>query len=825
MRNQVLRITGALVSLSLAAIWFRGEGAKPVAARQAGKRDSPRSPVAARPRILDTPSRMPIVFEANRGQTDERVKFLSRGRGYSLFLTRAEAVLVLQGTKAKSGISNEASAGSPAHHSFLNPTALRPVPGFFKPPAAEPDSAPFGEQLKGGSALSGPSRAPESRTPAVLRMRLAGANPAVQVSGVEELPGKSNYFIGNDPKKWRTNVPNYAQVAYKNVYPGVDLIYYGNQLQLEYDFVVAPGADPNAIKLSFQGARRIRMDEGSGDLVLDVGEGEIRLRRPAIYQTDFDVRRSITRNALPSPNPKPLTFVEGHYVLRDSKLETRNSKSEKPQSKIRNPKSKIEVGFELAAYDRARPLIIDPALVYSTYLGGTQYEIGFSIAVDSAGSAYITGITDSADFPTSDPWQAANGGGADAFVTKLDPTGSALVYSTYLGGSADDVGYSIAVDGLGNAYLTGYTCSNDFPTANPLQPDFAGGPCHILGGDAFVAKLNPTGSLLYSTYFGGSDDDSGIGIAVDASGSAYVTGVTLSTDMPTANAFQLAYGGGKIYGDAFVAKLTPTGSALVYSTYLGGSRDERGIRIAVDAFGSAYVIGSTLSTDFPTRNALQPVYGGGTLVGDAFVTKLSPTGTELVYSTYLGGSDEDEGLGIAVDSAGNAYLTGDTHSSDFPTASPFQADNAGGDDAFIAKLAPSGESLIYSTYLGGSNDDHGIGIAVDTAGSVYLTGWTQSSDFPTANPWQPNYGGGSCGSAYLCRDAFVARFDQAGSALLYSSYLGGSADDVGVAIAIDAPGNAYVTGLTTSTDFPTVNPFQPENGGGDGDAFVTKIGP
>ncbi len=615
-------------------------------------------------------------------------------------------------------------------------------------------------------------------------MTLAGANPKATVTGLDELPGKSNYFIGNDPAKWRTNVPTYAKVKYQNVYRGIDLVYYGNPQQLEYDFVVAPGADPKAISLdvaairsSLDGGRTapLRID-ANGDLVIPAGEDEVRLHKPVVYQA------AVNQGAEGSARH----FVDGHYVV----------------------KGRNRVSFEVASYDPGKTLVIDPVLVYSTYVGGSNYDQGEGIAVDSAGNAYVTGYTASPDFPTANPLQTVSGGNGDVFVAKLNPAGSALVYSTYLGGSNGEDARGIAVDSAGNAYVTGYTSSTDFPTAKPLQPTSD-------GDDAFVAKLNPTGSaLLYSTYLGGNNTDVGNGIAVDSEQNAYVTGYTYSSDFPTAHPLQSVYGGNP---DVFVAKLNPTGSVLLYSTYLGGSDYDLGFGIAVDSAGNAYVTGGTLSSNFPTANPLQTFSSGGRV----FVAKLNPTGSALLYSSYLGGS---LARGIAVDSGGNAYVTGYTTSPYFPTVNPLQAVYGGGvnyGDAFVTKLNPAGSALVYSTYLGGSGEEQGFGIAVDSSGNAYVTGYTTSTNFPTANPLQPVSGGGN---GFLNGDAFVSKLNPGGSALVYSTYLGGSGDDEGYGIAADSAGNAYATGYTTSTDFPSADPLQPFFGGVQ-DAFVTKIGP
>ena len=552
----------------------------------------------------------------------------------------------------------------------------------------------------------------ERATQAVLRIRFVGANPKTRVQGQEELPGKANYFIGNAPTKWRTKVPTYAKVRYDDLYPGVDLIYYGTQRQLEYDVVVRPGADPNRIIFGIQGADDLEVD-AQGDLVLHTAAGQIRQHKPFVYQEVDGVRKEIP----------------GGYVLRDTH----------------------QVGFRVTAYDPSLPLIIDPLLVYSTYLGGANNDNASAVAVDAAGNAYVTGITASAtNFPTTaGAFQTTLGGGSDAFVTKLNPTGTALIYSTFLGGSDFDTGVGIAVDASGNAYVTGSTASTNFPTtAGAFQTTLAGPGGGSLT-DAFVTKLNPTGTaLVYSTYLGGRDFDNGEEVAVDAAGNAYVTGRTSSTDFPTTvAAFQTTSAGG---GDAFVTKLNSTGSALVYSTFLGGAESsDGGFGIAVDALGNAYVTGLTNSTDFPTTaGAFQTTSSGGT---DAFVTKLNPAGSALVYSTFLGGSSFDQGSGIAVDASGDAYVTGRTFSTDFPTTEDgFQTTFGGARDAFVTKLNPTGSALVYSSYLGGSSLDQGSGIAVDARANAYVTGVTLSTDFPTTgDAFQTTLGGST--------DAFVAK--------------------------------------------------------------------
>ncbi|HEY3132394.1 MAG TPA: SBBP repeat-containing protein [Acidobacteriota bacterium] len=582
------------------------------------------------------------------------------------------------------------------------------------------------------------------------------------------MPGKTNYLVGADPNKWRTDVPTYAKVKYEAVYPGVDLLFYGTARQLEYDFVIAPGADPESIRLEFQtpqAGSSLRIDF-DGDLIVSTRTGEIRQHKPAIYQDLGGVRRTIP----------------GGYVLKGKHL----------------------VGFQVGKYETDSPLVVDPVLVYSTYLGGGGDEEGHGVAVDSAGNAYVAGITTSTDFPTSGPLQPAKSASQDIFVSKINAAGTALIYSTYLGGSGYDHAGAIAVDATGNVYLTGFTDSTDFPIVRALQS------AKNSSFDAFVAKLNASGtSLLYSTYIGGNGEDTGNGIAVDATGNAYVSGLTSSTNFPTFNPFQSSSGGS---ADAFVLKLSTAGM-FVYSSYLGGSGADTASSIAVDSAGNAYLTGATASKNFPTVGALQPASGGGV---DSFVVKVNSAGSALLYSTYLGGNGIDQGLSIALDADGNAWVAGNTSSTNFPTANPLQAANAGGIDAFVTKLNSAGSSLVYSTYLGGQGIDGATGVAVDSAGSAYVAGTTTSPNFPAAGSLQSI----NTGSSF---DGFLAKLNPAGKALVYSTGLGGSSDDIAFALALDSTGNAYVVGQTASTNFPRVNPIRRVIGGTD--AFIAKISP
>ena len=686
----------------------------------------------AQAKILDLYGKFPLDFEENHGQVDERVKFLSRTGEYTLFLTADEIVLSL---KANS-----------SHDQAIT------------------------EQIPGR----------------VLRTKLLNANPAARVTGLNKQLGTSNYFIGNDQAKWQSNVPTYAKVKYEGIYSGIDLVYYGNQRQLEYDFIVAPGADPRRIAFDVLGAEQIRQD-ANGDLVFKMGKEEIRWRKPFVYQKRGETKQSVAAS----------------YTVTDT-----NS-----------------VGFALSQYDARRPLYIDP-LIYSTYLGGSGEDFGYGIAVDSVGNAYVTGQTFSTDFPVSSgAFQTICGGKTgtscynkgEAFIAKLNPQGSGLVYSTYLGGNGGDAGTGIAVDSTGNVYVTGQTYSANFPTTSGAFQRVCERPCSGHGA-AFVTKLNPQGSdLVYSTYLGGNGPDWGGGIAVDKAGSVYVTGQASSTNFPTTpGAFQTVCGdAGCGFGDVFVAKLNPEGSALIYSTYLGGSGLDFGRGIAVDKAGYAYVTGGTLSTDFPTTpGAFQTVCGDPDCsFGDAFVAKLDPSGSALIYSTYLGGSSSEIGTAVAADSVGNAYVVGGTSSPDFPTRNPIQASYGGGGDAFVAKLNIAGV-LIYSTFLGGSAEDNGNGIASDNVGNIYVTGNTSSTNFPILNSVQ------AANSGYS--NAFVAKIRGSGT-LSYSTYLGGGNYDIGTGIAADNAGNAYVIGATDSSSFRTRKPLQAANNGGF-DAFVAKLG-
>ena len=714
--------------------------------------------------------KLPLMFEPNVGQTDGRVRFIARGSNYGLFLTDEDAVLTLRHSR-------------------------------------------------------GDDRSKEANT-SVLRMKLAGARPNAQVVGTDALPGKSNYLIGNDPAKWRRNVPQFSRVRYSQIYPGVDLVYYGNQGQLEYDFRVAPGADPKSIQLSFQGARELRVD--SGDLIVDTGDGDVRLKAPRVYQEQEGSSRKT---------------VKGRFALL----------------------ARDRVGFEIGDYDRSRMLVIDPMLTYSTYLGGTNTEMLPSIAVDSGASIYVTGATNSTDFPVTEgsPYQA--GATSNVFVAKFDPTGATLVFATYIGGTGADTSVGIAVDAATNVYIAGTTTSTNFPTMNAFQtaPVSPGNP------HTFVTELSSSGaSLIYSSYFSGNQTDTAKGMTLDDKDFVYVIGITNSTNFPlapTAGTFQSTLQGSNAF---FISKVAPTSTganSLVFSTYFGGGNPSNGSvsggAIAVDnnaAGSNIYFTGGTNFlftgnnpiTDFPIKNAINP--GGacldvptqstttacttsGVAPMDAFVAKLNPgtnTGALLLYCTYLGGTGTDIGLGIAVDASGNAYVTGSTDSPAFPTISGGihgkQTTSGGGIDAFVGKInnpainsGSTNVQLTYFSFLGGTGTDVGNAITVDSVQGARVVGTTASSNFPTSNPIP---GGATLKGS---QDAFVARLDTLGTTASTSEFvtlLGGSGTETGTGITLDTDTDTFVTGETTSTDFPTAAPFQAALKGPQ-DVFVSKLGP
>ena len=764
-QGRVLLVFAVLLIAGVAALRVDIKPATPQVGGSASDR-ALATPGASRSEVLTAYGRLPLMFEANLGQTDSRVKFLARGSGYGLFLTDNEAVLALHAQSKGDG-----------------------------------DSA--------------------------LRMTLAGSHGPAAVEGAHLLPGKSNYFIGNDPKKWQRDVPQFSQVRYQQVYPGIDLTYYGNQGRLEYDFAVSPGTDPQQIVIKLDGASDVAIDS-KGELVVGIGNANLRMESPVVYQEFGSERKA----------------VPAHFRLLGNE----------------------QVGFEIAPYDRSRALVIDPVLTYSTYLGGSGAEscsviTGQSftpgcpaITVDLANNAYVAGATTSTNFPvTSGALQATNAGSADVFIAKFNSSGSfgtTLDFATYLGGSGLDYPAGIAVDAASNVYVAGTTFSTNFPT-NGRNAPFQG-TLYSSNGDAhvFVSEINSAGSILnYSTYLSGNGTDIATGIALDTSANAYVSGTTTSAqdagfDFPsTPGSLQTAP---KATNQFFFSKLDtsiPGSTSMVYSTYIGGSNPSNGTAtgggIAVDSSGNAYVTGGTNFTDMPLLNAYQSSPKGGLDVYAAKINPVAATGAQLIYGTYIGGSGNDIGYGIAVDNTSNTYITGSTDTltyTDFGFVLPsnltlFQSTYGGNpSDGFLVKLGipctgsgctTSAIPFSYFSYIGGSGQDVGTAITVDTTQGARITGLTNSTNIPELNnPVQPGPGGGF--------DAFAARIDTSATTNNapghYFTYLGGSGTDMGTSIAVDAQGASYVAGETASTNFPVQDAFQ---GALDGpsDAFVTKLGP
>jgi hypothetical protein len=693
--------------------------ASPLAFAQAttGKMDQQAPPAFAR---------TTLAFEANRGQANGEVLYLARGAGYAAYLTSNQAVLRLGAD-------------------------------------------------------------------ATVHVKAVGSDPNARIAGDEPLPGVVNY--AGYATSTAVSAPTYRGVRYADVYPGIDLVFHGRSGRLEYDFIVAPGADPDLIGVGIDGAGEVELD-AEGALVVHTARGELRQPRPVAYQEHDGVSQAVTAD----------------YVLDE----------------------RGDVRLRIGDYDRSRALVIDPVITYATYLGGSGDEAEeplegeAHLARDAAGNIYVTGTTSSVDFPTTIGLNRNLGGGADLFVTKFSPTGTVL-YSTYLGGGCDDYGNAIAVDGAGNAYVTGQLNG--------------GGACFDTPG-VLVAKLDPGGHLVYAARMGGRllDSSYGTGIAVDTAGHAYVTGVANTSDFPTtAGAYRTTHCINDYWfaGDGFVAKVSADGRSLIYSTLLCGKGDDVPHGIAIDSAGNAYVAGTTASSDFPLAHAMQATRGGGVVGLSGFVSKLSADGSQLLYSTYFGGSGNTAIAGIALDAQRNVYVTGETDSIDFPTTRGVVQEHpgkrhcyAGCTDAFVSKIAPSGSALVYSTYLYGELDDAGSAIAVDGSGNAYVVGQTVSQLFPVLDAFQSSNRG--------LDDAFVVKLNADGTRLLYSSYFGGSrsgnspstGSDAGTGVVVDDAGNAYVAGYTLSFDLATTsNAFRRSIGGGVcdyfggpcGDAFLAKI--
>jgi hypothetical protein len=653
------------------------------------------SPTFAKVTTLATSGKIPLSFEPNRGQAGAGTLYLARGNGYLLSLEASRSKIMLRNKEKSAEISSQ----------------------------------------------------------------LVGSNKSPRLEALDPLPGHSSYFRGQDPAKWVTGVPNFARIRAAAVYPGIDLIYYGNQNQLEYDFVVSAGADPSAIRLRFDGVRSLRTDV-EGNLILSTPAGDIIQQKPDIYQTVGGKR-------------KP---VAGRFVIQGRRT----------------------VAFKLASYDRSRSLVIDPVMVYSSFLGNGYQDEGNGVVADAAGNLYMVGDTYSVTF-----------GDSDVLIRKISPDGSAYLYTADMGGSDNDFGTGIAVDSTGSVYVGGYSASVDFPLANAFQNGNAG------NNNAIVLRLDPTGNtLIFSTYIGGSSDDRAFGVALDNQGDVYLTGGAVSVDFPVSTgAYQTQNRGGV---DCFVVEFDSQGNGI-FSTYIGGGSDEQANAIAVDSQGNSYITGQTLSDSYPQVNpSFQHSRHGG---NDAFVTELSADGSHLVYSTFAGGGSDDFGYGIAVDPAGDAYVVGTTNSSDFPTSNgAYQRGYGGSGDIFVLAYSANGQNLMFSTFLGSHGVEDGNGIALDSANNIYVVGDTNSDQYPvTGDAVQRTRKGGF--------DIVFSILDPTGSRLMYSSFLGGSGDDTGSAIAVDPYANVYLTGITISFDYPlTPGAAQTTPGGGMQDAFFAKVG-
>jgi hypothetical protein len=651
---------------------------------------------------LDAYGKLPLSFVPNEGQTDKAVRYYAQGAGYGFFFTKEGARLS------------------------------------------------FADGEGGGHALG---------------LDFLGADPHPTLEAQQRLSGEVNYLVGDDPAKWRQELPTHGELLYGGLWPGIDMAVRGEEGNLKYEFHLKPGSSVEDVRLAYRGAEGLSVGAG-GELLVRTSVGVLKDAAPVSYQR-------IGGERVP---------VESRYVLKGDSG---------------------GYGFAVGSYDPRYPLIIDPGLAYSTFLGGTDSDEGRDIAVDTSGNAYVTGYTTSADYPTT-PGAFDTSFASDAFVTKLNASGSELAYSTFLGGAGFETGFGIAVDTSGNAYVTGYTNAPDYPTT-PGAFDTT----LTDGFDAFVTKLNASGSeLAYSTFLGGASFDRGSGIAVDRGGNAYVTGSASSADFPTTpGAFDTSFNGGT---HGFVTKLNASGSELLYSTFLVEAGYGTGIAVRGD---NAYVTGYTRSADYPTTpGAFDRTLNGAV---DAFVTKLNASGSALAYSTFLGGAGDDVGLGIAV-REGRAYVTGYTTSADYPTTpGAFDRTLNGAADAFVTKLNASGSELAYSTFLGGRS---GEGISVDGGGRAYVTGLAQSAGFFPTTPgaFDTTFNGGRW-------DGFVTKLNASGSELLYSTFLGGTDNDLSLGIAV-REGNAYVTGRTESADYPTTpGAFDTSFNGGRNDAFVTKL--
>ena len=717
----------AAIGVSLWLVLLMAKGGESILVRQPG---SGAGNVAAGSVL----SQIPMAFEPNKGQVEPGFSYIARGGRHALLLGSAEGSSLVR--------------------------LIRTVNGVQK----------------------------------AIDVRFPGSNPEARLEPDGELQGRSSYFLGDRSDEWLADLPNYERIAYREIYPGVDLVFYGRGSQLEYDFIVAPGADPSLIRMEFDGATGVSLD-GSGDINLEIPSVDVRtagdvlqVRRPTVYQGTAESRR----------------LVAAGYRISGRR----------------------EVSIDLAGYDRTKPLVVDPIIDLSTFLGGSGQETGYAVTVDTTGNIYIVGQTSSLNFPAKSAYDNSINGTSDAFIVKINPTGTSVLFSTYLGGrNPGDKAWDVEVDRDGRIYVCGETLSLNFPIVNAYQGAFRGGT------DGFISILSSNGAqLLYSSYLGGSSQDVIYGMALDADRNIYLTGGTKSSNFPVINAIQPELKGRM---DSFVTKLNWKGE-VIFSTFLGGqdtgvesSEEEVGYGIALDSLQNIYLTGSTSSRSFPLVNPIQSTFGG---VEDCFIVKLNGSGQAILYSTFLGGSRADRGRAIAVDGFGQAHVTGYTFFNDFPLVNALQPIYRGNLDAFVAKLEADGRRLVFSTYLGGTGEENSGSlndqvpsgsIAVDKVGNIYVAGKTGSFDFPVSQPTQPWLRGNT--------DGFLCKIDPAGSALLFSTYIGSSyPSDLGndervLGLAVDGNGAVYLTGQALQSDFPLTNSLQSGFGGGSSDAFLTRI--
>jgi hypothetical protein len=750
MKRLFISCMGILAGLLLIYIYMPLESKRIQDSRYPREIEKPRVKTSANIKVDTGFGNIPLYFIPNKGQVAETAEFYAKTPRYTLWMTKKGLVFDTPHLPHSPGfpVSRQSSnAGKPTARRAIKSFSGGPGGRFFK-------KAPL--------AAGGNNRIDAAPGRDVSRLIFLNANPDPEMAPVEMTRHKVNYFMGKDPPGWQKGISTSKAVLYKNIYNNIDLKVYGNEKQIEYDWIVKPGGEPGDIRFEYKNIKAAEIDN-EWNLVIETKLGKLVHKKPVSYQR-----------------------INGEKVNINSHFE---------------PISKNIYGFRIKAYDRNYELIIDPVvtLPYSTFLGGSSVERGKGIGIDGMGHIYVAGYTGSSDYPLENQYQDVYMGNMDVFVSKFNPGGTGLVFSTFFGGSDYDYGYELAVSPGGDVFVTGYTHSDDFPASN----NFGGGD-----HDAFVSKFDSWGNMEKTIYLGGTGLELANSAAADRAGNVYVIGATNSSGFPLKNAYQSVIAGGY---DVFITKCDRDLN-IVYSTFFGGSGGDFGTGVAVGALGALHIAGHTHSSDLPTKNAYQPFNAGGG--NEGFAGKFSADGQTLIYSTYLGGADTEFVHGIDVDNYGCAYIVGEYWGNDFPTLNAFQDTYAGGGDGFIAKLSYAGSRLVYSSYLGGSGLEQIRGIAVDRRGNAFVTGVTTSADFPLEYPRQDTWSGG--------HDVFVARVTTDGTGLVYSTYLGGAGQDYSEDIVLDDSNNVYITGGTSSAGFPLYNAYQSSLQGGF-DAFVSKL--